>query len=457
MTFKPNKSRLIAAAVLGVALAATTGALCACSPQANPGIPTIKVEAPASIPAADKYGVISAESWAEQYPNEYNSYLENAKNVPYNYTEETAASPDETSMGLELLGGDFSAQENKVSYLDTNPEILTLGLGYGYAKFYTEPAGHTYSLYTVEHNGRINENSKIACYACKTPQVHYAAAEALANGEEFWKEPFTSGDFTENVSCANCHVNDNPTELSLLRQNWVVAMGEDTNTVPMRAQVCGQCHCDYSMSPITGEPTSPYSGGLDSMDPDKALAWYDKNNYADWIYESTGAKMISVRHAEFEFNYVDGGSHMVQLGYDCADCHMGVAVDASGNAYTSHTWSNPLENTELIKNNCSTCHADLVSEVRAVQEDIDGRTTLLGQRAERFIKNFEQAIADKKISSKQQTELQYVQRAACYYWNLAAAENSEGAHNKALYNRLLDQGNEWLDKGDAILGTSSAA
>lgn len=458
MAFKHvRKSRLVAATTLGIALAATTGVLCACSPQANPGIPTIKVSSPTTIPEADSYGVITADKWADQYPNEYNSYLENAKNVPYNYTEETAENPDETSAGLSLLNGDFSAQEDKANYLETNPEIKTLGLGYGYAKFYTEPAGHTYSLYTVEHNGRLNENTKISCYACKTPQYNAQAATELAEGEDFYHKPFTSAEYTENISCANCHENEDPTQLKVTRPNWLVAMGEDASTVPLESQVCGQCHCDYSMDPVSGEPTSPYSGGLDSMDPDKALKWYDEHDYADWTYESTGAKMIAVRHAEFEFNYVDGGSHMTQLGYTCVDCHMGTSVDDSGNAYTNHTWSNPMENEELIENDCSTCHEDIKAEVKATQDDIDGRTKVLGERAEKFVKNFEQAITDKKLTKKQKSKLQYVQRAACYYWNLAAAENSEGAHNPDLYNRVLKSGNDWLDKGDAILGTSSQA
>ena len=148
---------------------------------------------------------------------------------------------------------------------------------------------------------------------------------------------------------------------------------------------------------------------------------------------------------------------MAQLGYTCADCHMGTSVDNDGNAYTNHMWSDPLENEELTDNDCSTCHEDVVSEVKAVQEDIDGRTKTLGERAEKFVKNFEDAINNKTITKKQKKKLQYVQRAACYYWNLAAAENSEGAHNPDLYERVLKSGNDWLDKGDAILGVSSQA
>lgn len=411
----------------------------------------------------DQYGVIDASYWADKFPLEYNSYLKTAMDVPLEYGEYIAeGNEDTTSVGTELLDGDYTS--TKVNFLDEDqyPEIKTLGKGYGYAKYYTEPGGHAYSLWVVANNGRLGDLSeskgKVSCYACKTPQVHYDAANYEGEGS-YWTQSIQDYQdaFTENVSCANCHENEDPTTNAVLREDWIRAMGDDLNEDTVTSAVCGQCHCDYSMDPVTGEPTSPYSGGLDSMDPDKALAWYDEHDYADWTYESTGAKMIAVRHAEFEFNYVDGGSHMTQLGYTCADCHMGTSTDENGEAYTNHTWSNPLENTELLENDCNTCHKDLKAEVAAVQEDIDGRTKTLGERAERFVKNFESAISSKSITAKQKTKLQYIQRAACYYWNLAAAENSEGAHNPDLYNRVIKSSNDWLDKGDAILGVSSEA
>ncbi|MDO4182998.1 MAG: ammonia-forming cytochrome c nitrite reductase subunit c552 [Coriobacteriia bacterium] len=449
-----RKRKLIAAGALVTAVVVAAGCMYACAPKANPGLPKITVESPESVPEADSFGIITAESWKDIYPNQYNSYLQNVKNVPYDYEAETAKAPDMTTIGLDLLNGDFSASKEKVSYLDTNPEILTMGKGYGYAKYYTEPGGHNYSLYTVEHNGRISEKTKMSCYACKTPQYYMDEAKY---GEAQYQRPFSEGDYTENISCANCHVNDNPTQLNVLRPDWVRAMGSDSSKVPMQSQVCGQCHCDYSMSPVNGEPTSPYSGGVDSMMPDKALAWYDANNYADWTYESTGAKMISVRHAEFEFIYAGEGSHMAQLGYTCADCHMGTAVDSNGNAYSNHTLTNPTQNETLIKENCSTCHKDIKAEVAAWQADIDGRTTVLGKRCEQFVKNFENAINANSITDDQKAKLQTLQRSSAYYWNLAAAENSEGAHNPSLYNLCLDKGNQLLDEADGILGVSSKA
>lgn len=458
--------------------------------QPYPAMEADAASAPTTVPEADEFGVITSASWGEIYPNEYMTYLLNADNVPPEYAEITATEPDVTSVGIEDMT-DFTS--TKVDYLaeDQYPEIKTLGKGYGYAKYYTEPAGHTYSLWTIEHNGRLGDvrggesKGKYSCYACKTPQQHFEALEEDDGSGEYWTQPVGNGvdHFTENISCANCHVNEDPTQLQVLRADWKRAMGDDADSVPLEGQVCGQCHCDYSMAPTgddavapynDGEPTSPYYGGLASMVPEQALQFYDEYNFADWVYQSTGAKMLAVRHAEFEFNYGGEGNYMTSIGYDCNDCHMGVATADDGTTYTSHHWTSPLENEELIANDCGRCHLDLVSEARAYQADLDGQTHELGLRAEQFIFNFEDKVATEQevdgekalvfdmdtakangLTEEQVERLQTIQREACYYWNYVAAENSEGCHNPQLYQECIDKGNALLDEADEILGVDS--
>ena len=150
---------------------------------------------------------------------------------------------------------------------------------------------------------------------------------------------------------------------------------------------------------------------------------------------------------------------------------MGTVVDEeTGVEYTDHNIQSPLDKPELLAS-CNTCHTDLASEVKGIQEDIDGRTHELGLRAEQFIFNFEDKVAipdadgnlvfdmDTALASglteDQVTRLQEIQRYACYYWNFAAAENSEGAHNPDMFNDLLEKGNALLDEADEILGVSS--
>ena len=326
-------------------------------------------------------------------------------------------------------------------------------------------------------------------------------------GEELpgWKQSATNGAdvYTENISCANCHVNDNPTEMNIIRQDWkrVLCAAWESNSlnIPQSAMVCGQCHCDYSMALSktdseysNGEPTSPYEadtdGTLSNITPEKAYEFYNNHDIVDWTYASTGAKMLSIRHAEFEIYYVmEGGSSMRMAtnpdtgeGYNCVDCHMGVKTADDGTAYTSHTWTSPLDDPEIAAN-CDSCHANeggIAAKVKKIQEEQDGRNHELGMRYADFIHNFEAKVAtmqkpegsdeevltldeafaaENGIDGETLAKLQEIQREACYYWNLPAADNSEGAHNQKLYKACLDKLESLLDEGDKILGVESTA
>ncbi len=492
------KSKKTLITICVVAVVAVIAGLAACAPRANTstvGNPTPNVKQADVSPTPDKFGVVKATQWAEAYPYEYESYLANATNTPPagdylggEYCAEGYSSKTEDVTSTLPEGFEY-VDAGKMDYLETNPEIKTLGKGYGYAKYYTEPASHVYSLWSVAHNGRVADGTKTkaACITCKTPQ--YSNLVDM-EGTEVHARPFNEviGELDENISCASCHANtpmkDGKVYLEVDRAEWVRSMGADHgNTI--EGEVCGQCHCDYSMAPGTTIPTSPYDNGRSDMVPEKALKWYDDHDFVDWTYASTGAKMLAIRHAEYEFIYggddkiLPMGSHMQNLGYDCADCHMATTKAADGTVYASHEWISPLDNQELIDRDCSSCHADIVAEVRAIQNEIDPATTKLGQRCEQFIKNFETKVATEQddaanpgqkvlaldesfaqgngIDASTLERLQWLQRASCYYWNLAAAENSEGAHNPTYYRYCLDKGNEMLDEGDKLLGMSSAA
>ena len=492
------KSKKLFITVAIVAVVGIIVGLAACAPKANTttvGNPTPNVQQSNATPTPDKFGVVKASQWAEEYPYEYKSYLANSTNTPpasdYNGGEYCAEGyPSKTEDVTSALPEGYQyVDANKLDYLETNPEIKTLGKGYGYAKYYTEPASHVFSVWTVTHNGRVSDGAKTkaACITCKSPQ--YSNLVDM-EGAEVHARPFNDvvGEIDENISCASCHANtpmkDGKVYLEVDRAEWVRSMGADAgNTI--EGEVCGQCHCDYSMAPGTSIPTSPYDNGRVDMVPEKALQWYDDHEFVDWTYASTGAKMLAIRHAEYEFIYggdndiLPMGSHMQNLGYDCGDCHMATTTAEDGTVYASHEWISPLDNKELIDRDCSSCHADIVAEVRAIQNEIDPATTVLGQRCEQFIKNLEIKVATEQddaanpgtkvlkldgefatsngIDATTLARLQWLQRASCYYWNLAAAENSEGAHNPTYYKYCLDKGNELLDEGDKLLGMSSAA
>ncbi|MCR5583033.1 MAG: ammonia-forming cytochrome c nitrite reductase subunit c552 [Eggerthellaceae bacterium] len=491
-------SKKLAVTMGTLAVVAVVAGTAACAPRAttNPvGNPTPNVQQSSETPTPDQFGIVKADQWANAYPYEYDSYLANATNTPPaedylegSYCAEGYTSSEDTTSALP--DGYEYTDANKQDYLETNPEIKTLGKGYGYAKYYTEPASHVFSLWTVAHNGRVGNGAKTkaACITCKSPQYSNLVDQ---EGEQVHSQPFNDiiGQLDENISCASCHGNtpmkDGEVYLEVDRAEWVRSMGADHQVASMEGQVCGQCHCDYSMAPGTSIPTSPYDNGRSDMVPEKAIKWYNDHNYVDWTYASTGAKMLAIRHAEYEFVYggdneiLPQGSHMAQLGYDCNDCHMATTKAEDGTVYADHEWTSPLDNQELIDRDCSTCHADIRAEVRAWQNEIDPATTTLGERCEKFIKNLESKVATEQddeanpgqkvlkldeafaasngIDADTLARLQQIQRESCYYWNLAAAENSEGAHNPTYYRHTLDLGNQILDEGDALLGMSSVA
>lgn len=430
MPLLQNKGKLKVAAGAFAAVALVVG-IVGCAPKANMGNPTPVVTTPTSIPEKNSFGIIGTKSWKDQYPNQYNSFMENDKNP-------------------------WPRANGKGSRNAKYPEMVTLGKGYGYAKFFYEAGGHTSSMYTATHNGRVNEKTKAGCLACKTPDVHEMAAR---DGKGVWQlNMFKVAETVEDgITCAMCHENENPGKMHIERADWVRALGSSINKRSASGEACGQCHCDYSMDPVTGEPTSPYDS-VEGMTPERALKWYDDHNYVDWTYPETGAKMIAVRHSEFEYNYGgDHGNHMTQLGYDCADCHMAVKTDEKGNAYHSHFWQSPLKNEELLKKDCSKCHKDLKAEVKAWQDEIYGRTHQLGMRCASFVQNFVAGVRAGTINEADMPRLRQIQREATFYWNSSYAENSKGAHFPARFREVLDRCEALLNEGDKILGVESSA
>ena len=389
-------------------------------------------------PETDSYGVVEADSWANAYPNQYNSYKANSSNN----------------------------SEGKADYLELYPALKTMYKGYAFALGYDEAQGHTQALDSVKNTPRTQKKEQLAnCISCKTPQF---TATVNSGNTEIYKQKFndTVGQYTEDISCYNCHEND-PTTLTVTNKFFLKALGADATNykkAPLASQTCGQCHNEYYFDSTTKEPMNPYTG-TEQMTPDAILAYYDAKNFKDWDHGDTLAPMIKVQHPEFETVY--GGTNMTtmtRIGYTCSDCHMGVETDKSGNSYTSHNWTSPLENEELIKNDCSNCHADLKSEVKAIQDKEESRVTSISTKIEDMTKKIASKYATEIASIKEArnaggsqdasaelSQLWKLQRNAQFYWDFVMVENSEGAHNPTLTTETLDKAEAATDQALALL------
>ena len=389
-------------------------------------------------PAADKFGVVTADSWKDAYPDQYASYQENAANSP---------------------------DSGKHNYLELYPALNTMYKGYAFALGYDEASSHLYTLQSVKETPRTTKKEQLAgCITCKTPQF---TAMVNEEGDSVYKEKFNDliGEFDEPISCYNCHEND-PQTLTVTGQYFVKALGNDAgedSKAPMNAQVCGQCHNEYYFDGETKATSNPYVG-LKEMTPDAILAFYDEKGFKDWNHADTFAPMIKVQHPEFETMYGGDQAPMAKSGYGCSDCHMAPATGESGE-YTSHNWTSPLENKELIENDCSKCHDDIEKQVKDIQASEEKRVTAISEKIEdmtgKIAAKYADEIAAMKAASEAKTDipaaseelaaLQKLQRNAQFYWDFVMVENSEGAHNSKLTNETLDKAEAAADEALAML------
>ena len=267
---------LLLALVLLLALAATAYA----------AEPAKKVETKSGVT------VMHAADWKEQFPDQYETWLQNNEN------------------------------DEIVDYLEEYPYLRTLYEGYGFAIDYGSARGHFYDVQDIEATGRPHPLAN--CWTCKTPDFTNMVNE---EGIEAYKKDWTEvqAQITEGISCYTCHANT-PGEITVTHTYWIDAVGEDFDKIAPANLACGQCHNEYYFEPETKATTIAHNS-LESMAPETMLAYFnDGANFStgeaftDWTNPRTGVKMIKVQHPEFE-TYLGAGSQHAAL-FTCADCHM---------------------------------------------------------------------------------------------------------------------------------------
>lgn len=399
---------MLAAAASGMAFAQESGA-------AQPGeIEYLNVEAP--VPANEN-GVVTADEWAEIYPEIVASYKSNSDN---NY---------------------------RVDYLEQDPYIATLYEGFGFAKDYTSAVGHSY---TLEDVGKTERPHPLAnCLTCKTPDYTKLVNDM---GADAYKLDFeeTYAQMNENISCYNCHENQagNGGELVVTHSYVTEALGDGMQDISPKTLACGQCHIEYYFDPETKATGMPYDS-VEAMDPEAILAYYNEMGFSDWTQESTGTGLLKAQHPEFETFMGKGSMHSAVL--NCADCHMATTVSEDGVTYTSHKWESPLAN-QAILDTCAQCHGDtdMTEKVKAIQEEITGREKEVGEKLAELKTKLADAVAAGEKSEDELNEIRSLYRNAQWYWDFCYVENSEGAHNSTLARRCLDTAESIADEALAL-------
>lgn len=365
-----------------------------------------------------KVVVLTASEWADKYPDIYQSYMKNSEN------------------------------SEVTDYLADYPMLKVLYEDFGFAKYYSSARGHFYDVHDLTETGRPHAMAN--CFTCKTPNFTGMVNEM---GDSAYSLAFNDvlKDVNEPISCYNCHAND-PETLTITHSYLVSGLGSDFENVDASSLTCGQCHVEYYFDPDTKATMLPHSD-IASMNPDAILDYFnnlmvDGMPFADFTNPRTGVRQIKVQHPEFETYMGDGSKH--RGTFTCADCHMGEETAADGSTFKSHYLTSPLNNQSLIDSTCSACHADLVSEVKALQANVEKRTNAVGEKLVDLTEKLADAVAKGSLSGKQLDEVRSLARNAQFYWDFVFVENSEGAHNSALTYQCLDKAEKLADQALAM-------
>ena len=351
--------------------------------------------------------VMSAQDWADEYPEIYASYLANNDN------------------------------DEVLDHVEEYPMISVVYEGMAFSKFYGTARGHTYTVEDILATGRPHALAN--CFSCKTPDF---TAKVNELGDAAYTIPFEDmlAEVNESISCYNCHANTGD-KLVVTHTYLSDAMGDDLQNVDPETLSCAQCHVEYYFAPTTKATTLPYQS-LATMTPDAILSYYnrtivDGQPFADYTNPRSGVRQIKVQHPEFETFMGEGSVH--KDDFTCAECHMGKAVAADGTEYTSHTWMSPLDNEALMEGTCAECHTDLIGEVRAIQEETERRTYAIGYLLEGLTEKLVKAVESEEYTEEELKAIRAVARDAQFYWDFVFVENSEGAHNSQLNDECLDK------------------
>ena len=394
-------------------------ALCACqsadAPSATEAAPETQapvveeevVRTPQVVETGSGITVMTAQDWADEYPEIYASYLANNDN------------------------------DEVLDHVEEYPMIGVVYEGMAFNKFYGTARGHTYTVEDILATGRPHALAN--CFSCKTPDF---TAKVNELGDAAYTIPFEDmlAEVNESISCYNCHANTGE-ELVVTHTYLSDAMGDDLQNVDPETLSCAQCHVEYYFAPGTKATTLPYQS-LATMTPDAILSYYnrtivDGQPFADYTNPRTGVRQIKVQHPEYETFMGEGRVH--KDDFTGADCDMGEAVAADGTTYVSHTWMSPLDNEALMEGTCAECHSDLIGEVRAIQEETERRTYAIGYLLEGLTEKLVKAVESGEYTEDELNAIWAVARDAQFYWDFVFVENSEGAHNSQLNDECLDK------------------
>jgi nitrite reductase (cytochrome c-552) len=354
-----------------------------------------------------------SRKWGENYPREYASYKE--------MTDSTTRTK---------YGG-----ASQRDYLASTPANVILYAGFGFAKHYCQARGHVHTIDDVTKTPRVSEKTPATCWTCKSADAPRLMA-SMGVGQ-FYASKFDAlkAEVTHPIGCLDCH-EPNTMRLRVTRPALREAFerqGKDIDQVShqeMRTLVCAQCHVEYYFKGKENYLTFPWDKGAAPEDMEK---YFNEADFADWTHAISKAKMVKIRHPDYEVYRT--GVHAYR-NIACADCHMPYRTEG-GVKFTDHHLQSPLLN---IANSCAVCHRWGEDEIRRRVEAIQDKVHEGRGRAETALAQAHFDIAAAQEAGASDEELANVRnlvRGAQLRWDYVAANNGMGFHSPQECQRIL--------------------
>jgi len=364
--------------------------------------------------------------WGENFPREYQSYLNTA----------------DTSFHSEFNGN------APIDALEKNPRMVILWAGYAFSKDYSAPKGHYYAIDDIRNTLRTGTPKDTAdgpqpntCWTCKSPDV--PRLMEMMGPKDFYKGKWASRgtEVVNYIGCADCH-DPKTMDLRITRPALVQAfhsMGKDISKAThqeMRSLVCAQCHVEYYFdkkrpdAPEIAYLTFPWKLGLTA---DSALKYYNSYGFTDFTHQMSNAPILKAQHPDYEVYLT--GIH-AQRGVACADCHMPY-IKEGGQKFTSHKITSPLSN---ISGTCQVCHRESEETLRNNVYERQRKVKEIRDKAEiELVK----AHAEAKLAwesgateAEMNPLLQHI-RNAQWFWDYSAAGHGNSFHSPVEVSRII--------------------
>ncbi|MDH5396659.1 MAG: ammonia-forming cytochrome c nitrite reductase [Cyclobacteriaceae bacterium] len=374
--------------------------------------------------------------WGENFPREYQSYLQNADTL-------------------------FKSAYNgnaMIDMLEVDPRLVVLWAGYGFSKDYNQGRGHTYAVTDLQNSLRTGGPTgpddgpmPSTCWTCKSPDVPRLMGEIGV--DNFYKGKWASkgSEVVNAIGCADCHDEKNM-NLKITRPALIEAfeaMGKDINQAThqeMRSLVCAQCHVEYYFDTKIPEKegipylTFPWENGFSVEEME---AYYDEKEFKDWTHGLSKAPMLKAQHPGYEVYLT--GIH-AKRGVSCADCHMPYKSEG-GQKFTDHHIQSPLNN---VANSCQVCHREESENLIRDVYDRQNRIIVNRDKLEELLvrAHVEAKTAwDLGATEEQMAEILQDIRHAQWRWDYAAASHGGSFHSPVEIGRVIGTGIDVAQEG----------